>query len=164
MKNTNLETYGNNYQSLKIKRILVPLFTQENPVITEGLKYFFPENPEIDRLNIVGMEANLVPEIRGGLNIPGDIVPTGISYVRQSLADDLYLVIYGANNEELFFNLPVRSLFTIDPANLTTNKLIKRIKPITAKIKTRSCYCYCPANISIPAYNKIYLSLTFYYN
>jgi hypothetical protein len=164
MKNTIQETYGNNYPSAKIKRILVPLFTQENPIITEGLKYFFPENPEIDRLNIIGMEVNLVPETRGGLNIPGDITSTEFNLVRQKLADSLYLVMYNSNNEELFYNLPVRSLFTIDPANTTTNKLIKRIKPILAKIKTRSCYCYCPANITIPNYNRIYLSLTFFYN
>jgi hypothetical protein len=164
MKNTNLETYGNNYPAPKIKRILVPLFTQENPTITEGLKYFFPENPAIDKGQIIGLEANLVPETRGLLNIPGDITDTVNKLVRQTLADDLYLVIYGSNNEELFYNFPVRSLFPIDPANTTTNKLIKRIKPLTAKIKTRSCYVYCPANITIPALTNLYLSLTFYYN
>jgi hypothetical protein len=135
MKNTNLETYGNNYQSEKIKRILIPLFTQENSFIQEGLKYFFPENPEIDRNNIVGMEANLVAELRGGVNVPGDIESSQFKLVRQSLADDLYMVIYNSNNEEIFYNFPVRSLFPVDPANTTTNKLIKRIKPLTAKIR-----------------------------
>ena len=46
MKNTNLETYGNNYPTDKIKRIQVPLFTQENNTLQSGLKYFFPENPD----------------------------------------------------------------------------------------------------------------------
>ena len=164
MKNTNLQTYGNNYPAPKIKRILIPLFTQENPTITEGLKYFFPENPAIDRANIIGLEANIVGETRGGLNIPGDISDSITKLVRQTLADDLYLVIYGSNNEELFYNFPVRSLFPIDPTNTTTNKLIKRIKPLTGKIKTRSSYVYCPANIAIPAFTNLYLSLTFFYN
>jgi hypothetical protein len=164
MKNTNLETYGNNYPAPKIKRILVPLFTQENPTITEGLKYFFPENPEIDKSTILGMEANIVGETRGGLNIPGDISDTVNKLVRQTLADELYLVIFDNNNQELFYNFPVRSLFTIDPTNTTTNKLIKRIKPLTGKIKTRSCYVYCPANITIPPFTNLYLSLTLYYN
>ena len=165
MKNTNLETYGNNYPSDKIKRILIPLFTQENSSIQEGIKYFFPENPEIDRLNIVGMEANIVPELRGLNPAPGDITDSRTKLVRQSLADDLYLVIYNQNNEELFYNFPVRSLFPLDPNYVfPSKKLIKRIKPITAKIKTRSCYCYCPANITIPALTNLYLSLTFFYN
>lgn len=164
MKNTNLETYGNNYESQKIKRILIPLFTQENNQIQEGIKYFFPENPEIDREEIVGMEANLVGESRGGINIPGDIDDLNTKLVRQSLADNLYMVVYNSKNEEIFYNFPVRSLFPIDPANTTTNKLIKRIKPLTAKIKTRSCYIYAPANITIPATKNLYLSLTFFYN
>lgn len=164
MKNTNLETYGNNFPAPKIKRILVPLFTQENPAITEGLKYFFPENPAIDKGEILGMEANIVGETRAGSNTPGDISDSITKLVRQGLADDLYLVMYDSNNQELFYNFPVRSLFPIDPTNTTTNKLIKRIKPLTAKIKTRSCYVYCPANITIPATRNLYLSLTFYYN
>lgn len=164
MKNTNQQTLGNNFASKKIKRIQIPLFTQENKAIQEGLKYFFPENPEIDKKNIVGIEAHITPELRGSNPIEGDIVDIRFNQVRALLAGNLYLCLYDENNEEKFLNLPVRSLFPIDPLSASAVKLIKRIKPITTRLKTRSCYCYCPANISIPAYQEVYLSLTIYYS
>jgi len=160
MKNTNLETFGNNYPTPKIKRILIPLFTAENPSIQSGLKYFFPENPIIDKKTIVGIEANI--QIESG--IAGDIRDAINSIVRQGVADSLFLVFYNENNEEIFYNVPLRSLFTIDPLSSNPNKLQKRIKPFTGKIKSRSCYAYFPANATIPPIEKINISLTFFYN
>lgn len=160
MKNTIEETFGNNYESAKIKRILIPLFTQENNSLQAGIKYFFPENPEIDRKRIVGIEAN----IRRNVGIAGDILDGITNIVLQGQADSLYLVFYNENNEELFYNIPLRSLFTIDPASSDPVKLQKRIKPFNAKIKTRSCYAYWPANAPAPAVQNIYISLSIYYN
>lgn len=165
MKNTNLETYGNNFPSPKIKRILVPLYTQENPALQAGIKYFFPENPAIDRSSIIGIEANIVLETRGGGNpIAGDIADQINNITRQSIADTLYLVFFDENNAELFYNVPLRSLFTIDPLSTSLTKLQKRIKPFMGKIKSRSCYAYWPSNVTAPAYQNINISLSFYYN
>jgi hypothetical protein len=159
MKNTIVETYGNNYPAPKIKRILVPLFTQDNPLIIPGLKYFFPENPAIDKGNIVGIEANIVSN--GGVD--GDIDDAINEIIIQGVGNLLFLVFYNENNEEIYYNLPVRSLFPFDPAS-PPNKLIKRIKPFTGKIKSRSCYAYFPANAVVPLQPNLNISLTFFYN
>ncbi len=160
MKNTNLETYGNNYPSEKIKRIQIPLFTQNNKEIIPGLKYFFPENPEIDRNNIVGIEAHLL--FTNAL-AKGDISDDIYQQLPQYAARELFLCLYDSNNEEIFYNLPVRSLFTFMPFAVNNN-ITKRIKPFSCKIKTRSCYVYQPANVPTNAPDNSYLSLTFYYN
>ena len=159
MKNTLAETYGNNVPSNKIKRILIPLFTQENPLVVPGLKYFFPENPEIDRYNIVGIEAHL--QTSSGI-ATGDIGKSDQLVITQAFARQIYLTLYDQNNAEVFFNLPLRSLFTFTPTIST--RLTKRIKPITTKLKTRSCFAYVPANAVIGVLEYQYISLTFYYN
>jgi hypothetical protein len=160
MKNTIQETYGNNIPSKKIKRIIIPLFTQENKQATPGLKYFFPENPEIDRNNITGIEAHVRSSVVIGI---GDISNSLIDIVDQFTASDIYICLYNENNEEIFYNLPLRSLFTITPFN-TTNTLTKRIKPFLCKLKTRSCYAYIPANSPQTYPDNLYISLTFFYN
>jgi hypothetical protein len=162
MKNTMQKTYGNNYPTNKIKRIEIPLFTQDNTAIQSGIKYFFPENPVIDKSNIVGIEAN----IRTINFINGDISNQTKNIIDQVTAKFVYLTFYDQNNEEIFYNVPVRSLFTINENNIliTTQTLQKRIKPFQGKIKTRNCYAYVPANVTAPGFNNIYLSLTFYYN
>ena len=151
----------NNYPTDKIKRIQVPLFTQENNTLQSGLKYFFPENPVIDNSGIVGIEAN----IRTVNFINGDISDQTNEIITQLAAKFIFLCFYNQNNEEIYYNLPLRSLFTINENNIliTTQTLQKRIKPFQSKIKTRSCYAYAPANITVPINTNIYLSLTFFY-
>lgn len=162
MKNTLVETYGNNVQSKHIQRILIPLFTQENPLTVPGQKYFFPENPVIDRANVVGIEAHLVFTPTIAL---GDIRDSRINIVRQSEAREIYLVLYNENNEEILYNFPLRSLFTYMPlGSIPAGTKSKRIKPITCKLKTRSCYAYIPANGALQNINNQYISLTIYYN
>lgn len=160
MKNTTQETLGNNIASAKIKRIMIPLFTQENSLTVPGLKYFFPENPEIDRYNIVGMEANIVSQ---PTLAKGDIKDGINDIVTQAAARNIYLCLYNEKNEEIYWNLPLRSLFTYAPF-FTGFRITKRIKPISCKIKTRSCYAYIPANIGGSALDNQYISLSIYYN
>jgi hypothetical protein len=162
MKSTTEETFGNNYPSNKIKRILIPLFTQENSAPVPGLKYFFPENPEIDRYNIVGIEANLTLT---PLVAIGDIRDSLNNIISQEIAKTIYLVLYDQDNSEIFFNFPLRSLFTFMPLGFVpTTRLTKRIKPISCRLKTRSCYAYIPANALPEDANKLYISLSIYYN
>ena len=139
---------------------MIPLFTQENPLAVPGVKYFFPENPEIDKYNIVGMEANIV---RQPTLAEGDIKDGILDIVTQASARDIYLCLYNQSNEEIFYNLPLRSLFTYAPF-ATGFRITKRIKPISCKLKTRSCFAYIPANISGSALDNQYISLTIYYN
>jgi hypothetical protein len=159
MKSLQVETYGNNYPTDKIRRIEIPLFTQQNEQLQRGLKYFFPENPTIDQSEILGIEANL----RMLAFINSDISDQTKVQVDQSTANFLYLVLYNQNNEEIYYNLPVRSLFTINEPFEITPKIQKRIKPFQSRIKTRMCYAYVPANVPAPVFSNVTLSLTFFY-
>jgi len=139
---------------------MIPLFTSENQTTVPGIKYFFPENPEIDRYNIVGMEAHIV---RTPAKANGDIKDSINDIVTQAQARFIYLCLYNNNNEELYWNLPLRSLFTYAPFSTGFN-ITKRIKPISCKIKTRSCYAFIPANINVGTPQNQYISLSIYYN
>ena len=162
MKNTHAETYGNNVPSKHIKRILIPLFTQENPLAVPGLKYFFPENPQIDRNNIVGMEAHL--QFTNAL-AAGDTDDALNNVITQDFAKQIYLVLYDQDNQEIFYNFPLRSLFTFMPlGSFAGQRLTKRIKPITCRLKTRSCFAYIPANANPQILDNLYISLSIYYN
>ena len=124
--------FGNNIQTSKIRRILVPLFTQDNPTIQNGLKYFFPDDPEIDNKNIVGVEAHLVTT--PGF-IDGDIAAGEFNIIPQAEGSNVYLNFYSNKNEEIFANMPLRSLFT---NGLFGTGITKRIKPLFGKIKTKA--------------------------
>ena len=152
--------YGNNIETSKIRRILIPLFTQNNPSIQPGLKYFFPENPEIDNKNIVGIEAHIVttPALA-----KGDIKAGQFDIIRQGEAKSIYLNFFNSKNEELFSNVPLRSLFTYSPF-VPGVKITKRIKPFFGKIKTRSCYAFVPGNSPAFLTNNVYLYISFFYN
>lgn len=150
--------FGNNIQTSKIRRILVPLFTQDNPSIQNGLKYFFPEDPEIDNKNIVGVEAHLVSGF--GL-IQGDIKAGEFNILPQSSASYVYLNFFDNKNQEIYANMPLRSLFT---NGVFTTGITKRIKPLFGKIKTRLCYAYIPGNAPSFATNRNYLYISFFYN
>jgi hypothetical protein len=162
MKDTHVETYGNNVPSKHIKRILIPLFTQENSAPIPGLKYFFPENPQIDKKDIVGIEAHLTLT---PLVAIGDVRDSLNNIISQEIGKTIYLVLYDQDNSEIFYNFPLRSLFTFMPLGFVpATRLTKRIKPIACKLKTRSCYAYIPANALPEDANKLYISLSIYYN
>ena len=150
--------FGNNIQTSKIRRILVPLFTQDNPTIQNGLKYFFPDDPEIDNKNIVGVEAHLVTT--PGF-IDGDIAAGEFNIIPQAEGGNVYLNFYSNKNEEIFANMPLRSLFT---NGLFGTGITKRIKPLFGKIKTRSCFAYVPGNAPGFLTNRNYLYISFFYN
>ena len=140
---------------------MIPLFTNENPGAVPGIKYFFPENPAIDKVDILGMEAHMVTRANLAL---GDIKDVINPIISQDAARNVYLCLYNNNNEEIYYNLPLRSLFTYAQF-AGQNTLSKRIKPITCKLKTRSCYAYLPANLPVgPNFQNVFISITFYYN
>jgi len=149
---------GNNIKSEHIFRTSIPLFkNDEAPGASgwPGVKYFFPELPQIDNKFIVGIEANLSTQSSLIGDIPRNILP--YQYVTKQDAQYIFLTFYDQDGSEKFSNVPLFSLF---PNNGGTQK---RVHPFIGKIKTRSCYAILPANV-LELQDKYYISLTFYYN
>lgn len=148
---------GNNKKSLKIRRISIPFFDELGNT-PNGQRFFFPEHPEIDKETIVGIEAHLRSVVPGGNR--GDFDQfINTNNLSLNFAPFVYLSFYDKNNEEVFSNIPLISIF----GELTTIGSPKqKIKPYTGKIKTRNCYAYIPANASITIGQNFYINLTFY--
>lgn len=147
--------YGNNVASSKFRRITIPLFDQ-NGNRNPGNKYYFPDNPEIDKYYITGIEAHLGTDIAND----GDFnITTGLRPVTEADAKQMYVSIYSEDNSEKNYLIPLLSLFpAIDYPILGIRKTVK---PYFGRIKTRSCYISIPANaIGI---SEEYVFLTFYY-
>lgn len=139
-----LNNYQNNIESTFIRKIRVPLFDQVGKTLP-GQRYYFPEQPEIDKHLIVGIEAHL-----NGVDIQQSNAMT------IGKAKELYVAFYNADKEEIFYNVPLTSLFG-NAQNNTKN----RIKPYFGKIKSKMSYVYNPAN-STPVTQDLYVDLTFY--
>lgn len=145
--------YGNNLQATKFRRIIIPLFDQtgnKNP----GSKYYFPDNPEIDKYFITGIEAHLGNDIVND----GDInINVGLRPVTAADAKQMYVSIYAEDNSEKNYLIPLLSLF---PAiNYPILGIRKTVKPYFGRIKTRSCYITIPANAVGVTEDYVYLTL-----
>lgn len=148
---------GNNKESLQIRKIQIPFFDELGNT-PNGQRFFFPEHPEIDKKTIVGIEAHLQTfplGNRGDFNETFPRINLSVNF-----APFVYLCFYNENKEEIFYNVPLISLFgrLVGAPNSPKQK----IKPYTGKIKTRNCYAYIPANAVITVGQNFYINLTFY--
>lgn len=146
---------GNNKESLQIRRISVPFFDELGNT-PNGQRFFFPEHPEIDNKLVVGIEAHL-KQTPPAIIFAGDF--NQVDNVTVNIASFIYLCFYDNNNAEVFYNVPLLSIFGKKIIGSTPKQ---KIKPYTAKIKTRKCYAYIPANSSIFIGSDLYINLTFY--
>ena len=148
---------GNNLESLQIRRINVPFFDNLGNT-PNGQRFYFPEHPEIDNKIIVGIEAHIRTVVPGGDR--GDFDQSLIqNNLSANFAPFVYLCFYNENKEEIFYNVPLVSLF----GKLTgIGSPKQKIKPYVGKIKTRNCYAYVPANATITIGQDFYINLTFY--
>jgi hypothetical protein len=149
---------GNNRESLLIRRINVPFFDSLGNT-PNGQKFFFPEHPEIDNKIVVGIEAHIRTVLPGGNR--GDFDQSLIqNNLSANFAPFVYVSFFNDQKEEIFFNVPLVSLFgrLVGAPNSPKQK----IKPYLGKIKTRNCYCYIPANATITIGQDFYINFTFY--
>lgn len=146
---------GNNVRALKIERIIFPIFNDETGFSTAGEKYYFPENPQIDKQTIVGVEMHCgngagAGDLQGFAS--GKLLPTA------SELQNIFLTFVDADKREIWENVPALSIF----GKFTfAGSPKQKIFPFMGKIKTRSCYAQIPANTGI-TFKDIYLTLTFY--
>jgi len=151
--------YGNNYESTYIRHIRIPLFDQQKQT-GNGVRYYFPENPSIDKRTVVGLEAHLQgsvlpPASSGDLRIDqfglNNVLPV-------TIARYIYLGFYSDTDEELFYNVPLVSLF----GKPSVAEPKDRIHPYCGKIKCRKSYAYVPANSPVTLNGQFFIDLTFY--
>jgi len=150
---------GNNKKAQSFQTILIPFFSELGVPATGGYKYFFPEHPEIDRKNVVGIEAHFGGP--GGALGNVDINNTKIDIIPPSLARAIFISFVDQKDEILFDNVPALSLYTKNQQTPGVNDFKQSIQPYSAKIKTRACYAYLPANVT-STYTNLYFYLTFY--
>jgi hypothetical protein len=163
--------YGNNLTALKAQKINVLMVAQDETTVPfpppySGKKYFFPDTPSIDAGYIVGIEAHLKqvapnPILAGDLT---DVVSTGDSFNTNFSTNSskyLFLNIYGNDDDLKFTNIPLSSLFPLQPGLIKTPKFRKTVKPYWGKIKTRASYVWLPPSYSPPG--QCLVSLTFFY-
>jgi hypothetical protein len=146
---------GNNLRALKIERIIFPIFNNDTGFATAGEKYFFPENPQIDNKQIVGIEVHC-----GNGAGRGDLQGFAANKLLTTAAElgNIYLTFVDNDKNEIFENVPAISIF----GRLILGASPKqKIYPFFGKIKTRNCFAYIPANTGL-TFKDIHLTLTFY--
>lgn len=147
---------GNNIEAEQIIRITIPFFSQTTGTAIAGTKYFFPDNPHIDKKTIVGIEAHA----SSGTGSP-DLSPAGVNLIGVSPGDLQYIFFsfLNENDESIFENVP--ALFLFGKTVIGNQRRKFSIMPFVGKIKTKKCFAYIPANTPL-ALTQTYLQLTFY--
>jgi hypothetical protein len=147
--------YGNNIKSTKIKRVLVPL----DDTSISG-RWFFPEDPELDRKKIVGLSVSFsgsTGDITGNPPLFSGAQQIAILNKNQALSKSAFVTIYSYDNTELVANFPLNPLF-----NDNGNKK-NRIVPIVGRIKTKKSYIFIQGSKIPPANRVVAIWLNFYY-
>lgn len=145
---------GNNIQALKIERITLPIFNDATGFATAGEKYYFPENPQIDKFNIVGIEVHAGQG--GGTSDLTGLAANKLIATATELRN-IYITFSDSEKNEIWESVPAISIF----GKFTFQDPKQKIFPFFGKIKTRNCYAYIPANSGV-TYKDINLTLTFY--
>lgn len=139
--------YGNNIECDFIKKIRIPIFDQQGAT-DNGTRYYFPENPQIDKNIVVGIEAHIQGADTN--TILGNTLTI-------TLGKQVFLSFYNKEKQEIFYNVPYYSLF-----GRPTAPFKNRIKPFYNKINCKMSYVFVPANSTLNLTKQIYAELTFY--
>lgn len=152
--------FGNNLPARKTFRMEIPL-NINGATAAPGTKFYFPETPILEKVNIVGIEGHVAAST--GLSLQGDLnKATPGTNVSQFLAGLLFFTIFDQDGTEKFFNVPFRSICLFNTTLTTTQQ--KRIHPFTGKIKTRKSFFTFPPNLPAPITGNLIATITFYYN
>jgi hypothetical protein len=152
---------GNNIQSVKTYRMVVPL-NIDGTTPAPGTKFYFPETPVLENKNIVGLEGHLSTNLAGTYLGDLDINTGGTVNVNDAEASYLFFTIFDENGSEKFANVPFASICKIYSSILNANK--KRVYPFVGKIKTRKSYFSFPPNLPFALTSNAIVTLTFFYN
>ena len=143
-------------EMLKFLKVYANNFFDQNGNTNNGQKFFFPEHPEIDSKTVVGIEAHLRTLLPGGDR--GDLDNFQFqNNLTVNFGQYVYLCFYIENYEDVFYNVPLISLFG---QTTLVGSPKQKIKPYFGKIKTRNCYAYIPANSAVFVGNDFYIHIT----
>jgi hypothetical protein len=158
--------YGNNLQATGAQRVNLLLKDQTDPTATfviPGKRYFFPDNPFLQKKNIVGIEAHGA----GGLPqaLTGDFEDfsnlEGADNITVNAMQFFYITFYDDKGFIKFENIPLSSLLPYNPTQQLNLPLFKKVHPYMGKINFDKSFVFIPANF--PAPQIFYIPLTFYY-
>lgn len=148
---------GNNSKAVKFKRIFVP-FQRDNDLgspITG--RYYFPENPDLEKKNIVGIQIHF-----GGqdISIQNRTILGGVPSFNigswSGFSQLCFLTLYSDTNEEKLLNFPVSGLYN-------ASAKFSRILPINGKIKIAQSYISTPAVAAAVPTAIVGFSITFFH-
>ena len=148
---------GNNTKAVKFKRIFVP-FTRDNNLNSPITgRYYLPDNPDLEKKNIVGIQIHFGGEdisiqnrtILGG--VPSVNLGTWSGFVLGS-----FFTLYSDTNEEKLLNFPVYGLYNASPK-------FSRILPINGKVKIAQSYISTPAVAAPVTTAVVGFSITFFH-
>lgn len=149
---------GNNPKSTKFKRIFVPFQRDNdlNSVITG--RYYFPENPELEKKNIVGIQVHFGTDdisLNNQTTVLG--VPTVNIGTWSGFANLAFLTLYSDTGDEKLTNFPVYGLYN-QGANFS------RINFISGKINIPKSYIFLVGQAAAVTTAIVGFSITFFYN
>jgi hypothetical protein len=152
--------YGNNIQATGAERVNVQLIDQSDPAaafVIPGKRYFFPENPFLEKKNIVGIECHLK-----GFPFLGAAADTTIDGLTEiGNAPDFFITLYDKKGFVKFENIPLSSLLPFQPASIV-QPYSKKVNPYMGKLDFSKSYIYiAPNNIATPLISTV--ALTFFY-
>jgi hypothetical protein len=153
---------GNNARSTKFKRIYVPLIIENQIGGTFGGRYYLPENPELEKKTITGIQVHLGDSLGDGdISVPNATILLATQAENVPAANPVvpisYLTIYDADGSEKLLNFPINGLFNQDPA-----RRFQRIPFIHGKINIPKSYIFIVQTTQVP--KVLGYSITFFYN
>lgn len=153
--------YGNNIQATGAERVNVQLIDQSDPAaafVIPGKRYFFPENPFLEKKNIVGIECHLK-----GFPFLGAAADTTIDgLVEIGSAPDFFITLYDQKGFIKFENIPLASLFPFQPVGNIVQPYSKKVHQYMGKLDFSKSYIYIAANNLVAPFRAT-VALTFYY-
>lgn len=147
---------GNNIESIKIRRINVPLIRGEQGNSVVG-RYYLPEDPELEKYTIVGIQVHTGADDITASDPANSI--KGFPFLNAGLFAFPYNVavisLYNQKGEEQYYNFPIKQLGY-------TRRIPNKIYPFNFKISTRKSYIYIPVRTAIAPNFILNITLTFF--
>ena len=149
---------GNNPKSLKFKRIFVP-FQRDNDLNSPITgRYYFPENPELEKKNITGIQVHFGDD---DISINNSTILQGVFTSNlgswSGASNQSFLTLYTDEGDEKLSNFPIYGLYNQGAG-------FQRISIIPGKINVPKSYIYFAGFASAITTTIVGFSITFFYN
>jgi hypothetical protein len=152
-------TPGNNRNSLKFKRLQIPLVRDSDITSTITGRYYLPEQPDLEKYTIVSIQANFggndLPILDNNSFLGAQVFNIGLW---TGFSQSSFLTLYNQNMEEIIYNFPIIQLF-----NSRAGRDPVKIIPFNTKVNIKKSYIFLPAAAAPPPNLVLSFNLTFFY-